>query len=151
MKLSNDPNAITAFNAVCSDVYAIDMKEYRDNCNIGFPAPNFDSLSDSDKKEFENHVKIERIKHFMEQSEAKVCEQNGTFVCESGYAFKTKVEECENYRIYRCDGGNHYAVVYIEHKERGGSQGNEIKYIIKNGQLVPELDSKRNNDQLELE
>jgi hypothetical protein len=88
----------------------------------------------------------------MEQSEAKVHEQKGTFVCESGYAFKNIVDQCEHYRIYRCDGGNHFAVVFIEHKERDGSMGLGRKLVIKNGQLVEEEPGlSRHEDQLELD
>ena len=134
MRLPNDPNAKLAMDSLCQMLYG----EYK-------------TASPETRKKIQNWVKADRIKHFMEQSEARVCEQNGKFVCEEGFVFQNVVEECESYRIYRCDGGHHYAVVYIEHKERDGGNEIEIKYIIKNGQLVPALETERHADRLELE
>jgi hypothetical protein len=138
MEIPKDPNAQLAFKQLCK--YA--AKDY---------GREWDELSDRDKKAVEDGLKCSRLRAFMEQGEAKTHDQAGTFICEIGYAFKNIVDQCEHYRIYRCDGGYHFAVVFIEHKEREGSSGKEIKYVVKNGELVPAMDIGRNHDALELD
>ncbi len=143
IEISKDPNAKLAFEQSCKKIYETDH---------GRLNTKWEDLNEHEKNSFRDKYRCDRLKHFMEQSEAKVHEQNGTFVCESGYAFKNIVDQCEHYRIYRCDGGHHYAVVFIEHKERGGSQGLERKLVIKNGQLIEEQISQcRNEDALEID
>lgn len=80
-----------------------------------------------------------RIKQFIEEGEYKSCLANRTFVCVSNYNFVNIVEETKTYKIYRCDGGHHYAVVFKEFKTQDGSHANSITLVVKNGKLVPDM------------
>lgn len=129
--IAKDPNAVLALNRLSEIEY-------------GRP---FDKLP----KCMQDQFREQRLRSFMEQGEAKVAQEAGTFICEAGYAFKTIVDQCEHYRIYRCDGGHHYGVVFVEHKERGGSAGIERRLVYRNGELVIEEGIGRNEDQLGME
>ena len=125
----NDPNAIKAIDRALELMWGIVKPTKKDR----------------------NDILRCNVKHLLEEGDAKMCQQSGKFVCEAGYAFTNIVDQCKDYIIYRCDGGNHIAIVFVEHKERTGETGNTRRIVIKNGEYVYDDGAERHEDRLELD
>jgi len=136
MKIPDDKNAQDALLAVDRII----SKEM--GISLGFPS--------EEAKRWIKSERESRVRHILEEGEFKAAKQSGKFVCVEGYVFKNIVEDAKTYKIYRCDGGHHFAIVFKEFKDRKGSNENEIKLVLRNGQLVPESSTEK-NDRLELE
>ena len=95
-----------------------------------------------------------KLKHLCEEGDVKTHQQNGVFQCVAGYAFTNVVEEAKTYKIYRCDGGHHIAIVFKEFKHQDGSDDSGRKLKIVNGEIVEDegnLDLDKSNDHFELD